>query len=802
MTSQLEAQQFSTASYIADNIESQVKLRINALKSIADSITPELIANPGRLRDFLHVRFLFASLFETGIEVISREGIGISDFPVLSGRAGGLHADLDFVREVVATGKPAVGKPRIGRFSKKAVIPFAVPVLNSSGRIVAVLAGYPSVSDPTLLGSIEKSEHKDFPDGLLVGSRKYNMFITGSDPSRVLEPRPAPGVNPLLDRMEAGFEGSGITVNSRGVRILVSCKQIPASGWFIRVGLPTKIAFAPIRSMKRWAYSIAFGLSLLSSFFVWLIIRQAMRPIAVASKLITDMTEERVPQRDIPVTQYDEVGQLLTSFNVHLNYRKQAEEALRQSREQLDLALISSRMAVFEWDIVRNKRIWSDGVHRLLGTKPESFTGTADDFFRVIHPEDRSTVKDALDRAVETGQYETEYRAVWPDGNIHHMAARGKIHHDNTGQAIQMTGVCWDVTGGKQVEEELRSATQRLKLATQSGKLGVWDWDITNNIMVWDERMFELYGLTPETFPGCIEALQNCLHPEDRDKTIEECRVALRSEKGWDTEFRILHPDGTVRVIKVNALVIRDADGNPVRMIGLNRDFTEFRKMTLELNKSNEQLRNLAAHLQSVREEERTKIAREIHDELGQTLAAQKMELSWFCEQYGDHKPIVDKSEAMLEALNATIRSVRRICTELRPSILDDFGLVDAMRWYADEFQKRTRIECTVDSVPEDIELDKDWSTALFRIFQETLTNVLKHARATKVTARLTKDDVKITLEVTDNGKGIRDEQFSKPQSFGLIGIRERVHIWGGKAEVTGYKNKGTMVKVSMPHLV
>ncbi len=214
-----------------------------------------------------------------------------------------------------------------------------------------------------------------------------------------------------------------------------------------------------------------------------------------------------------------------------------------------------------------------------------------------------------------------------------------------------------------------------------------------------------------------------------------------------------------------------------------------------------EQLRNLAAHLQSMREEERAKIAREIHDELGQTLSALKMELSWFREKYGDHKSIFDKSGAMLEAINTTIRSVRRMYTELRPSILDDFGIVEAMQWQADEFKKRTRIECAVDSAPDDIKLDKERSTALFRIFQETLTNVLKHARATKVTARLTKDNDNITLEVIDNGKGITDKQLSKPQSFGLIGIRERVYPWGGKVEISGYKNKGTKVMVSIPHL-
>ncbi len=143
---------------------------------------------------------------------------------------------------------------------------------------------------------------------------------------------------------------------------------------------------------------------------------------------------------------------------------KRAEGVLIESRERLDLALISSRMAIFDWEIIKNKRTWSDGVHSLLGTKPEAFTGTAEEFFQIMHPEDRSTVQAALARAVETGEYETEYRAVWPDGSIHHIAARGKVHRDNAGQAVLMTGVCWDITDRKQAEESLKRAHDELEL--------------------------------------------------------------------------------------------------------------------------------------------------------------------------------------------------------------------------------------------------------------------------------------------------------------------------------------------------
>ena len=175
------------------------------------------------------------------------------------------------------------------------------------------------------------------------------------------------------------------------------------------------------------------------------------------------------------------------------------------------------------------------------------------------------------------------------------------------------------------------------------------------------------------------------------------------------------------------------------------------------------------------------------------------MAFSRFLTKYGDHKEISDKSNSLLDAINATISSVKRICTELRPSILDHFGLVAALEWQANEFKNRSGIECKYSSEPDDIELDKERSTVLFRIFQEALTNVLKHANATKVTARLIRKDDHVILEIADNGIGITDEQLSKPQAFGLIGMRERVYPWGGKVEITSEKSGGTTVKVIMP---
>jgi PAS domain S-box-containing protein len=219
-----------------------------------------------------------------------------------------------------------------------------------------------------------------------------------------------------------------------------------------------------------------------------------------------------------------------------------------------------------------------------------------------------------------------------------------------------------------------------------------------------------------------------------------------------------------------------------------------------ELKSSREQLRNLSAHLQSAREEERRHIAREIHDELGQALTALKMDISWLINKLPEsEKPLIKKTKSISELIDTTIQTGQRILTELRPGLLDDLGLVAAIEWQAEEFQKRTGIKCEATLDPEEIILDQDRSTAIFRIFQETLTNVARHANATKVKVNLKKKAEKLILKVKDDGRGITEKQISDPKSFGLIGIRERVHLFGGESKISGIRDKGTTVTVGIP---
>jgi signal transduction histidine kinase len=223
---------------------------------------------------------------------------------------------------------------------------------------------------------------------------------------------------------------------------------------------------------------------------------------------------------------------------------------------------------------------------------------------------------------------------------------------------------------------------------------------------------------------------------------------------------------------------------------------------TAELARSQEQLRALAVHLESVREEERTTIARDIHDELGQALTALNMDLSWMRNRLPKSKPLAplhEKASAMAGLITHTIESVRRIATELRPGVLDHLGLVAAMEWQASAFQKRYGIACRLVLPAGEIELNAQRSTALFRMLQEALTNVVRHAGATSVTITLDKTDAEVRLTVEDDGKGLSEESLAAPLSLGIVGIRERALALGGAVRIQGIPGSGTTVEVSLP---
>ena len=269
-------------------------------------------------------------------------------------------------------------------------------------------------------------------------------------------------------------------------------------------------------------------------------------------------------------------------------------------------------------------------------------------------------------------------------------------------------------------------------------------------------------------------------------------------------ECRIVARDGKDRWILEQARPRFHSDGSFAGYIGLCLDITDRKRVEMELLASREQLRQLAAHVESAREHERIRIAREIHDELGQVLTVLKMDLEAVQGRYRASvarplKDITRRIAAMVTNLDLTIGTVRRIASELRPGILDHLGIAAAIEWQIQQFQCHTGIRCHTMGLPEDLPLDAQQSTAVFRIFQEILTNISRHAAASAVRVGVEVDGARLTLRVSDNGRGFDKLRLADPKALGLLGMRERALLLGGSIEIQSGAGQGTTVTLQVP---
>ncbi|HYY93142.1 MAG TPA: response regulator [Pyrinomonadaceae bacterium] len=362
---------------------------------------------------------------------------------------------------------------------------------------------------------------------------------------------------------------------------------------------------------------------------------------------------------------------------------------------------------------------------------------------------------------------------------------------------IRMVGKVVRLLERKQAEEALRASEERYRLLFENNPLPMWVFDAeTLRFLDVNGAGVEQYGYSraeflrmtikeirpPEEVPALLDALKR------REPSLQRSGVLRHRRR-----------DGTIFDAEVITHPIL-FEGRPAVMV-LANDVTERKRAEEQLERSNEQLRALSVRLQAVREEEAVRIAREIHDELGGALTGLKMDLSWIGKRLSEQSraAVQQKLQSALELIDETVVKVRNISTELRPSVLDDLGLAAAIEWQAREFQRRTEIRCEIVSLQEETTLSAEKSTAVFRIFQEILTNVARHAQASLVNVRMEERGGCLILEVSDNGRGIKEEEVAAATSIGLLGMRERAMIFGGRVEVTGDEGRGTTVTVRIP---
>ncbi|HWJ27945.1 MAG TPA: PAS domain S-box protein [Flavisolibacter sp.] len=366
-----------------------------------------------------------------------------------------------------------------------------------------------------------------------------------------------------------------------------------------------------------------------------------------------------------------------------------------------------------------------------------------------------------------------------------------------------LIGVGINISDRKRAEDELAAAYLRLSNHVENTPLAVIEWDEGLFIRRWSKRAEEIFGWdAAEALRKNMNATEFAIiYEEDRPEVEHAFNQLITGVADRNVmQIRNYTNEGDIIFCEWYNSVLRDNQHNVVTILSLIHNVTERKRAEQTLNQSYEEIRLLTKNLQDIRESEQTRIAREIHDELGQQLTVLKMDVSWLNKKLEKQDDAIrQRIRDLLDILDGTVKSVRRICAELRPSLLDDLGLVAALEWHLEEFEKRSGIRTELRADEYDWPLSNDIKIGLFRIFQESLTNIARHAGATHIAIEIKIANQVLVMRIEDNGKGFDREEIRKKKTLGLVGIEERSAMIGGQCIITSKIGEGTVVEIKIP---
>jgi len=454
LTTLLAGQQSATARYVADDIDNKIGFRLGGLNRIANKFPTEILESREALTAFLVDRRAIYNLFDLGLIIVKPDLSGaFGDYPPMPGRLDTPYRLSPF-QEVAETGQPAIGPPRIGRFSQRPVVVMAVPARDRNGRLAAIIAGVTTVDATNFVDLVTRSP-QDTRGRFEVVAPRDGLAIVGASPGVQLKPLPPPGQDLMHDRFMGGFEGSGIRVNADGTEELVSAHRVRSAGWYVVARLPADEAYAPVREMRMLVVGGSVLLSVLVGALAALFLRGALRPLKRAAATFDDISQGRAPLHALPVSGHDEVARLVESFN-------RLQERL--STETVALEESEARYRQFVDDLPLGVMILQSGAVAFVNPALEALIGYSRDellgksFLPFLVEEDRERAAETHMRRMrgETLPAMLEYRVITRSGEVRHwrLATRTIDWHGPAAHSVVT-----DVTELKRAEEKLeRSA--------------------------------------------------------------------------------------------------------------------------------------------------------------------------------------------------------------------------------------------------------------------------------------------------------------------------------------------------------
>ncbi|MZG29215.1 MAG: PAS domain S-box protein [Nitrospinae bacterium] len=518
---------------------------------------------------------------------------------------------------------------------------------------------------------------------------------------------------------------------------------------------------------------------------------------------------------------------VLLLFWKYFKQKMIAEKMLIESEDRLRVLAGLSYDISWQWDIINGEHKWFGDIDTTLGYEQNEFPRTIEAFEEIIHPDDRKRVMDNLSKHhKEHVKWHEIYRIIRKDGVVRLWDDRGETVWDKDGIPLVMTGAIMDITELDQSRSEMESISKELTQLIDTANAPIFGVDTNGNVNEWNQKVEQITGFTKDEVMG-HNLVETRITEEFKESVQEVLNEALKGNETSNYEVPLFTKGGERVVVLLNATTRRNPQGQIVGVVGVGQDITEkknaekelevyrnhleelvasrtskLKESEITLKKSREELRSLHNKLQSAVENEKIKISREIHDDLGQTLTAIKLDLSWLEKRIrtGFSEPSVhEKFKSIKLLLNDSFETIRKVSTELRPQALDVMGFPEAIKFQSEKFSENTNVKCKLNIQPDKTQLHPDLSTDLFRILQEGLTNISRHAQASNVKIEFFENGSDYILSIQDDGIGIDNLKVSDSGSLGLLGIRERVLQWNGQFKVDALTDKGTLLNVTIP---
>jgi PAS domain S-box-containing protein len=496
---------------------------------------------------------------------------------------------------------------------------------------------------------------------------------------------------------------------------------------------------------------------------------------------------------------------LIAGLLVQRARRRRIETALRESERRFRLMADSAPVLVWMAGTDRQCTFFNSRWLEFTGRSLQQELGEG--WTAGVHPDDLDECVRAYSTAFDARrQFSIEYRLRRADGAYRWILDTGVPMFDASHRFTGYIGSCVDFTERRDVEEALRRSSERYRLATAAGAVGVWDWNADTRQLYVDPQLKQMLGFADAEIPNRVSAVMAHVHPDDLETLRSQLQACLEGRTSeYRLEHRMLHKDGTIRWVQAQGSVVRRPTGEASRFVGTASDVTErkqaeilVRENEAILEASHREIQALAGRLIVAQEAERTRIARDLHDDVSQELAGLAIALSKLKRAGGE-----SQGELTLLQLRAmtVAENVRTLSHDLHPSILRHAGLVAALTGYCDDLRRVNALRVTLHAEGDCADIAEPAALCLYRVAQEALRNVVTHAEAKSVEVRLERGPGGVNLSITDDGRGFDVKARENGRGLGLISIGERVRLAGGTVSVVTQVGKGTRLHVRVPEV-